>query len=90
MIRVLYSGSARGLPTLVGELSAAGLDVQFDPPADGAEENLVQEVIRVASDAEAALVGETALEAVRRITGAFSVRDRDATAYVEPTDQDAP
>lgn len=62
--------------TLADELSAEGLQVEFDPPAErrGVGQDLVHVAIRVTPDAEAGLDAAAALAAVRRIVRAFNDR----------------
>lgn len=91
VIVVRYSGPTRGLYTLVKELSAEGLSVEYEPPQEqrGVGQDIVHVLIQVGSDAEAGLIGAGALAAVQRIAQAFRERHPQIEADVDPGEEDS-
>ncbi len=89
MIRVRYSGPIRGAHMLSGQLSDAGLQAEFPPPFErrGAGQDVVHVTIEVATQAKDGLIGYAAIEAVKRIVGAFKERYPGVEADVE-SDED--
>jgi hypothetical protein len=74
---------------LSGQLSDVGLQAEFYPPFErrGAGRDVVHVTIEVATQAKDGLIGYAAIEAVKRIVGAFKERHPGVEADVE-SDED--
>lgn len=70
---------------LAGELSGAGVQVDFAPPEErrGVGQDLVHVVMHIGSEAEAGLIGAAAVATVQRVVRAFKERHPEVTANVE-------
>jgi hypothetical protein len=70
---------------LARELSDGGFTAEFPPPLErrGAGQELVHVTMEIASQAKDGLIGYAAVEAVRRIVGAFKERHPGVEAEAE-------
>ena len=89
MIRVRYSGPIRGVHMLSRQLSDAGLEAEFPPPMErrGVGQDVAHVTMEIGSAAKDGVVGYAAVEAVKRIVGAFRERHPGVEADVE-SDED--
>jgi hypothetical protein len=89
MIRVRYSGPIRGAHMLSGQLSDAGLQAEFPRPLEerGAAQDVVHVTMEIGTAAKDGVVGYAAVEAVKRIVGAFKERHPGVDADIE-SDED--
>jgi hypothetical protein len=75
---------------LAGQLSDAGLRVDFPPPSEqrGVGHEIVHVLMRIESDVEAGVVGGVGLATVQRIIRAFTERHPAVHADAEQTDDE--
>jgi hypothetical protein len=85
VIRVRYSGPARGAGMLSQRLSEAGFQAGFPPPLErrGVGQDAVHVVMEVGTAAKDGVVGYAAVEAVKRIVRTFKERYPGIAADVE-------
>ena len=90
VIRVRYSGPVRGLHTLSRDLSDAGFNADFDPPAErrgGVGPDVVHATLQIAEEAKEGVIGYAAVEAVRRLLRALKDRYPGTEADIEDDDE---
>jgi hypothetical protein len=75
---------------LAGELSAAGLRVDFAPPEErrGVGQDIAHVAMQIGSQAEAGLIGAAAVAVVQRVVRAFKERHPGIDADAENDEDD--
>jgi hypothetical protein len=90
VIRVHYSGPSGGEDVLSRKLKDAGFRVEVAPRVmwQDVGQTVVHVTLEVVSEAKSGLVGYAAIEAVKRVVGAFKARYPGVEAHTDDSDAD--